>query len=287
MVTTLLLAAVSAQNSAMYPIVYEAPKGQGTHVVLIARPNAPLRDLGSGHHPTVAIGGRYVAFCSGTADSSEELVLQTGDSSLVTTWASEGNTSFASPVFSPDGNWLTFVRMPRPQSRAATADGPSIWVVATRKDAKPTLVADSSGQNPHPAFLPGNKALVFNMGGNWMIYSLADGGISALDTKSWLRDLPKGLTITRVVPFTAEPGKYLFAVSPASGTGLNAVFSVDMKTGSVARLSPVGIAGSAPYWAADGRTVLYEGDAGGKRGLYSVRSDGKAPQLVTLLPGSD
>jgi Tol biopolymer transport system component len=176
-----------------------------------------------------------------------------------------------SPVFSPDGRQVAYLRIGQPISiRVADRDGSNARVLL---DGAGDLVYDWSADGRTIALN------LYNAGQSRLaLLSVADGTLTQLTSTGWrkadsARFSPDGRFLVYSVPATPR--------EPEAEAG---VFVVATDGGRLTRIAD----GAYPAWTPDGRGLVYLSDRAGSGGLWIVPLDGGRPSGVPrrLLSGT-
>jgi Tol biopolymer transport system component len=178
------------------------------------------------------------------------------------------------PAWSPDGSMIAWMRT-RPM-------GHQLWVMRADGKQKRKVVDLSIPFPLQPGWTPEGKRIVFtDHDGDLEIFTIRPDGTSKRRiTNNSRADLfgdwsPDGSRL--VIISDRGPGKVarIWTITPD-----------DSRTRRVMDLED-GVAGYNLRWQPDGRFLIFEGIAGGKRDLFRMRPDGSGIRNITKQPGNE
>jgi len=244
----------------------------------------PRKVIADAHSAAPSPDGRSLAYVSGQASNSENLVVEKLDGSGKRSLARDIPTfPRVRPAWSPDGRWISYVR-------GGLFAPANLFVIDTttgleRQATQFSRPQEGIGQH---AWLPDGRHVVVS----YWPYSrpLAGGDLAILDvqTESVAR-LTATIDDTFGSPTVSTDGSRLVATSTRS---MFEVWKVPLKSGSpdASGRAAVRLIDSvlAPMWtfvSRDGRTVLFNSPATGSRNLWTLTLDGSSrPRQITAVP---
>jgi Tol biopolymer transport system component/DNA-binding winged helix-turn-helix (wHTH) protein len=238
-------------------------RNKGPREALANSPASPMRMLAftgpdeDAWQPAFSPDGKRIAFArSGTHEDSGIFLKQIGSNSQ-TQLTTNGHDR--SPAWSPEGNAIAFSRW----NDASFA----LFTVPTAGGAEQKL--DTRGVNPKRGELdwsPDGKWIAFNGGSSLYLLSFRDGSVRPLSN-------PPPSAEDRAPAFSADSRRVLFVRSRTGGIPEEIrIVSMDGGEETLVTAVTADIIGT-PRWSADGNSVVFSSNFGGKAGLWRISAD--------------
>ncbi len=250
-------------------IAYISQVGKAKEVFVMdydgARPKRITANGSINRSPAWSPDGRLIAFVSLRSGAPELLILD-ANGDLQRAFPQKGELNSA-PAWSPDGRTLAFS-----SSRDGNAE---IYTLGIDSKVLTRLTRDP-GIDTSPAWSPDGRSIAFtsDRGGSPQIYLMdADGGrtrrltteLSYCDSASWS-------------PNPDEGDRIAFAARVPGGFD---IFSYDLKSAQLARLTDGGGINESPRWSPDGRHLVFTSDRSGGSDIYTMDANGDHVRRLT------
>jgi TolB protein len=250
-------------------IAYVSQVGKGKEIFVMdydgARPKRITANGSMNRSPAWSPDGRLIAFVSLRSGSPELLILDaSGD--LQRAFPQKGELNSA-PAWSPDGRLLAF---------SSARDGNAEIYTLGIDDKVLTRLTRDPGIDTSPTWSPDGRSIAFTSDrtGSPQIYLMdADGGrvrpltheLSYCDAASWS-------------PNPDEGDRIAFAARVPGGFD---IFSYDLKTAQLTRLTDGGGINESPRWSPDGRHLVFASDRSGGSDIYTMDANGDHVRRLT------
>ena len=213
-----------------------------------------------------------IAFSSPRTGVSQIFVMEDDGSGLRQLTRNDRRTNFA--AWSPDGQSIAFT-MTRPD------DGNEIYEMRL-DDRRITQLTDNPTYDSRPRYSPDGTTLVLqsNRGFNWDLRLMGAEGEGAGARPTKLTDHP---ATDSGGDWSPDGTKVVFSSERDGGN--KHVYTIDVHTRVVKRLTALPGFDTWAAWSPDGRSIAFTSERGGHYGLYVMDSDGRNVRVLAQAEG--
>jgi Tol biopolymer transport system component/DNA-binding winged helix-turn-helix (wHTH) protein len=272
-----------ARNDSGSTTIYMLPALGGTPRKLYSIQENYKEHVGKSQHSSWSPDGRYLAVSipytpAPAAPPARQVIalLSLTDSTILPLTSPPPELTDWSPTFSPDGNFIAFIR----------SSGPGyvddLYVVAATGGEPRRLTFDKREIGGAPSWTPDSKEIIFPS---------SRGGLSALLRIAASGGMPKGVEgvgTSAFEPAVAPKNQRLAYRSELFHSNLWMVPLSDAKHAARTSQLLLAIKGltDIPYFSPDGRKIAYESTQSGYTEIWTMNSDGSNPVQLTFLNGT-
>jgi len=252
-------------------IVFQRTNSSGDTIWKMTFRGEGQASLGAGKNPDWSPDGRKIVFTAGGPSNDQGIFLANDDGTarvrinIPRVNDGPGVESFQTPVFSPDGTKIAYVR-----DKANKFD---IFVVDINGSGQRRLTANA-GKNILPAWSPDGQKLLFasdrDSGGRMNIFSMATDG-------SGVQQVTRRNSMTTTPCWSPDGTRIAFSSVEAGNTD---VFVMDLATENVRNITRSPGIDSRPNWAPNGRTILVDRNEEGRRERFI--STGTVTNIIAI-----
>jgi TolB protein len=250
-------------------IAYVSQVGKGKEIFVMdydgARAKRITANGSMNRSPAWSPDGTLIAFVSLRSGSPELLILDSSGN-LKRAFPQNGELNSA-PAWSPDGRLLAF---------SSARDGNAEIYTLRVEGGVLTRLTKDAGIDTSPTWSPDGRSIAFtsDRGGSPQIYLMdSDGGrvrrltseLSYCDAASWSPNADDG---DRIAFAARVPGGF-------------DIFSYDLKSAQLTRLTDGGGINESPRWSPDGRHLVFTSDRSGGSDIYTMDANGDHVRRLT------
>jgi Tol biopolymer transport system component len=231
-----------------------------------------------------------------------------------------GTLGDASPLVSPDGTTLAFVRLMAAEAadiylmplgggalRRLTFDGQAKLGIAWTADSREIVFANHNqgsfrlwrialrGGNPRPITSGGEDSYspAIARRGNRLAYTVARNDINLWSINISGSNAPKAGPATRLISsnrgqtdaqFSPDSRKIAFQ---SGRSGPNEIWASDANGEGLEQLTHLGSSSASPRWSPDGSKIAFDFRPHGNPDIFVIRADGGMPHRLTTSPAED